>query len=128
DEKTRTVPCRIVVSDPEASAILVNGRPTDQLVGAPPLTRGMYVSIEIPLEGNVALLEIPETAVRPGNHVWVVREGKLHGEKIRVVDTSGEQLLVELGASGLKTGDQVVTSPLSVASEGMLVRRKGEAE
>ncbi|WP_298867711.1 HlyD family efflux transporter periplasmic adaptor subunit [uncultured Gimesia sp.] len=128
DEKTRTVPCRIVVSDPEASAILVNGRPTDQLVGAPPLTRGMYVSIEIPLEGNVALLEIPEMAVRPGNLVWVVREGKLHGEKIRVVDTSGEQLLVELGASGLKSGDQVVTSPLSVASEGMRVRKKGEAE
>jgi len=128
DEKTRTVPCRIVVSDPEASKILVNGSPTDQLVGAPPLTRGMYVSIEVPLEGNVSLLEIPETAVRPGNLVWVVREGKLHAEKIRVVDTSDEQILVELGASGLKSGDHVVTSPLSVANEGMLVRKKGEAK
>ncbi|MFK7778952.1 MAG: HlyD family efflux transporter periplasmic adaptor subunit [Gimesia sp.] len=128
DEKTRTVPCRIVVSDPKASEILVNGRPTDQLVGAPPLVRGMFVSIEIPLEGNVSLLEIPETAVRPGNLVWVVREGKLHAEKIRVVDMSGEQLLVELGASGLISGDHVVTSPLSVANEGMLVRIKGEAK
>ena len=128
DEKTRTVPCRIVVSDPKASEILVNGLPTDQLVGAPPLTRGMYVSIEIPLKGNVALLEIPETAIRPGNRVWVVREGKLHAEKIRVVDTSGEQLLVEVGASGLKSGDSVVTSPLSIAAEGMQVRNKGEAK
>ncbi len=128
DEKTRTVPCRIIVPDPKASEVLINGRPTDQVVGAPPLTRGMFVSIDIPLEGNVSLLQIPETAVRPGNHVWVVREGKLHAEKIRVVDTSGSQLLVELGASGLKLGDHVVTSPLSVANEGMLVRIKGEAK
>lgn len=127
DEKTRTVPCRIVVSDPKPSQILVNGQPTSQIVGAPPLTRGMYVSIEIPLKGNVSLLKIPETAIRPGNLVWVVREGKLHAEKIRVVDTSANQLLVEFGASGLKPGDHVVISPLSVANEGMLVR-KGEVE
>lgn len=122
DEKTRTVPCRIVVSDPRPTEILVNGKPTTQVVGAPPLARGMYVSVEIPLEGNVSLLEIPETAIRPGNMVWIVQEGKLHEEKIRVVDTSGSQLLVELGASGLKPGDRVVTSPLSVANEGMPVR------
>tara|TARA_R110002111_G_scaffold18931_2_gene46258 strand:+ start:91408 stop:92859 length:1452 start_codon:yes stop_codon:yes gene_type:complete len=122
DEKTRTVPCRIVVSDPRPSEILVNGRPTSQIVGAPPLTRGMYVSIEIPLVGNVSLLKIPETAIRPGNLVWVVRDGKLHSEKIRVVDTSGDLLMVELGASGLKPGDHAVTSPLSTASEGLQVR------
>ena len=127
DEKTRTVPCRIVVSDPRPSEILVNGQPTSQVVGAPPLARGMYVSVEIPLKGNVSLLEIPETAIRPGNLVWIVREGKLHAEKIRVVDTSGKQLLVELGASGLKPGDHVVTSPLSVANEGMPVR-EGELQ
>lgn len=127
DEKTRTVPCRIVVSDPKPSQILVNGQPASRIVGAPPLTRGMYVSIEIPLKGNVSLLKIPEMAIRPGNLVWVVRDGKLHAEKIRVVDTSANQLLVELGASGLKPGDEVVTSPLSVANEGMLVR-KGETE
>ncbi|MCA9022686.1 MAG: HlyD family efflux transporter periplasmic adaptor subunit, partial [Planctomycetaceae bacterium] len=50
DEKTRTVPCRIVVSDPRPSAILVNGQPTSQVVGAPPLTRGMFVVIDIPLK------------------------------------------------------------------------------
>lgn len=127
DEKTRTVPCRIVVADPRPSEILVNGQPTDQVVGAPPLTRGMYVSIKIPLEGNVSLLKIPDTAIRPGNLIWVVREGKLHSEKVRVVDTSGDQLLVELGASGLKRGDHAVTSPLSTASEGMAVR-EGESE
>lgn len=122
DEKTRTVPCRIVVSDPRPSEILANDQPVNQIVGAPPLARGMYVSIDIPLQGNVSLLEIPETAIRPGNLVWIVRDGKLHAEKIRVVDTSGEQLLVELGASGIKPGDRVVTSPLSVANEGMPVR------
>lgn len=127
DEKTRTVPCRIVVADPRPSEILVNGKPARQIVGAPPLTRGMYVSIEIPLKGNVSLLKIPETAIRPGNLIWVVRDGILHSEKIRVVDTSGDLLLVELGASGLKPGDHVVTSPLSTANEGMQVR-EGEAE
>ncbi|QDT27468.1 multidrug resistance protein MdtN [Gimesia panareensis] len=127
DEKTRTVPCRIVVSDPRPSNILVNGQPASQVVGAPPLARGMYVSIDIPLKGNVSLLEIPETAIRPGNLVWIVRNGKLHAEKIRVIDTSNDQLLVELGASGIKPGDQVVTSPLGVANEGMLVR-EGEAK
>ena len=127
DEKTRTVPCRIVVDDPRPAEILVNGKPTDQVVGAPPLTRGMYVSIEIPLTGNSSLLSIPETAIRPGNLVWVVRDGELHSEKIRVVDTSDDLLLVELGASGLKPGDHVVTSPLSTANEGMQVR-EGETE
>lgn len=127
DEKTRTVPCRIVVSDPRPSRILVNGQSASRIVGAPPLARGMYVTIEIPLKGNVSLLEIPETAIRPGNLVWVVREGKLHAEKIRVVDTSGDQLLVEMGVSGLQPGDRAVTSPMSVANEGMLVR-EGEVK
>ena len=44
-----------------------------------------------------------------------------------MVDTSNDQLLVELGASGIKPGDQVVTSPLGVANEGMLVR-EGESK
>ncbi|MCA9005879.1 MAG: HlyD family efflux transporter periplasmic adaptor subunit [Planctomycetaceae bacterium] len=127
DEKTRTVPCRIVVSDPRPSAILVNGQPTSQVVGAPPLTRGMFVVIDIPLKGNVSLLEIPEMAIRPGNLVWVVRDGKLHSEKVRVVDISGDQMLVEQGASGLKPGDRVVISPLSTANEGMPVS-EGDSE
>lgn len=127
DEKTRTVPCRIIVSDPKPSEILVNGKPSSQVVGAPPLTRGMFVTIDIPLEGNVSLLEIPETAIRPGSLVWVVRDGVLHAEKIRVVDTSDQLMLVELTATGLKPGDRVVTSPLSVANEGMPVR-EGEAK
>lgn len=127
DEKTRTVPCRIIVSDPRPSAILVNGEPTNQIVGAPPLTRGMFVVIDIPLKGNVSMMEIPEMAIRPGNLVWVVRDGKLHSEKIRVVDMSGDQLLVEQGASGLQPGDRVVVSPLSTANEGMLVS-EGDAE
>lgn len=120
-EKTRTVPCRIIVSDPRPSAILVNGQPAQKIVGAPPLTRGMFVVVDIQLKGHVPLLEIPEMAIRPGNLVWVVRDGKLHSEKVRVVDMSGEQLLVEQGASGLKPGDRVVISPLSTADEGMVV-------
>ncbi|QDT89746.1 efflux RND transporter periplasmic adaptor subunit [Gimesia algae] len=127
DEKTRTVPCRIIVSDPRPSAILVNGQPTNRIVGAPPLTRGMFVVIDIPLKGNVSLLKLPEMAIRPGNLVWVVRDGKLHSETVRVVDMSGDQLLVEQGASGLKPGDRVVVSPLSTADEGMLVS-EGDAE
>ncbi|EDL56829.1 hypothetical protein PM8797T_01559 [Gimesia maris DSM 8797] len=59
--------------------------------------------------------------------VWVVRDGKLHSETVRVVDMSGDQLLVEQGASGLKPGDRVVVSPLSTADEGMLVS-EGDTE
>ena len=55
DEKTRTVPCRVVVDQPRQRT------PADRS-GPPALLRGMYVTIRIHITPQTPLLEIPSKA------------------------------------------------------------------
>lgn len=124
DERTRTVPCRVVVERPLE-------RRGDASGGPPALVRGMYVSIRIHTQPTMPLLEIPEEALRTGNIVWRVRDGKLTIEKVNFISllepddpTAKNQraLIWQLDHSRLVPGDQVVVSPLELVRSGMDVR------
>ncbi len=130
DEKTRTVPCRVVVDEPHREGA----------TGPPVLLPGMFVSIRIPVEPEQTLLQIPAQALRPGNVVWRVRGGKLtlvDVELVRVVESRGESgveraIVHSADADALRSGDAVVVTPLVFVKSGMKVvsvpRKKAAAK
>lgn len=123
NERTRTVPCRVLVTEPTAGKAIDQGR--DALTNAPPaLARGMFVSVEIKSKPRVSLIRIPERAVRPGNIVWCVRAGKLERLEVEIAQVvDGHAIVPALGKS-LQLGDHVVVSPLATETSGQLVREQ----
>lgn len=126
DEATRTVPCTVVVSDPDQVRVASHPGEKPQAngwKGAMALVRGMYVKLEIHARPYQTLLRIPESALRPGNRVWRVRDDRLSIVPVRVISTMESGVIVEPVRPGdLVVGDRVVVEPLAVAEEGMLVR------
>lgn len=134
DENTRTVPCRALVSKPRevrlsGSEGLTSTSPS--VAGPPALVRGMFVTVRVHAKPQAKLLRLPEKAVRPGNEVWVVRDGKLDRCRIHVARVTGEGVLIDASRSDLEEGDQVVTTPMTATpqadgfgytEEGMPVR------
>jgi multidrug efflux pump subunit AcrA (membrane-fusion protein) len=119
NEMTKMIPCRIGVEQPIVPT-------TDATRG---LVRGMYVKCRIVISdhgGDGELVAFPESGLRPGDFVWVVRDNRLKRIDLRVVDRSpvretmsAEKLVVvELGNSGLQLGDQIVISPLPHPIDG----------
>ena len=124
DEKTRTLPCRVLVGDPRAVTALDRyGAPLPQLpAGAPQsLLRGMFVEVRVHVDNPEQLVSIPEEAQRPSGEVWVMRDGRLVVLKPRAVQVSGGRVVFDSASSGLLPGDRVVTSQLSHPRDGMAI-------
>ncbi|MFO0948429.1 MAG: efflux RND transporter periplasmic adaptor subunit [Planctomycetota bacterium] len=115
DEKTRTVPCRVEVPRP------AHGSENGEL---PTLVRGMFVTVDLKASPKVPLLELPLTALRPGNEVWRVENSKLQVRNVRVAKLLDESVLVHHDSENISSGDKVVTTPLAVAIDGMQVRER----
>lgn len=124
DEQTRTVPCRVVVSGPRVSRIRTPAGEAQDGAVLPVLVRGMYVTILIHTRPDFALLQIPRPAVRPGNIVWLVENGKLRRQKADILQRVGDGLLVDANRAGIVAGARVVVSPLVTAYDGMVVRER----
>lgn len=121
DEKTRTVPCRVVVEQPRAIADASAPKGTQ---GPPALVRGMYVTVQMHAHPQTALLTAPEAALRPGNLMWVVRDSKLYIQSVRIAETVGDTLLIDGQASGLASDEHVVVSPIAAVKNGMEIREQ----
>ena len=125
DERTRTVPCRVLVPHPrEVRVRAANGEPIVSPTGPPALVRGMYVTVQIQARTGTALLAIPENALRPGNRVWQVVDGRLAINRVRVAHTDNELVLMHAEGSDLQPGMKLVSSPLAVAIDGMVVQER----
>jgi multidrug efflux pump subunit AcrA (membrane-fusion protein) len=132
DERTRMVPCRVLVKQPRGS--LRADAESEHSPIPPPLVRGMYVGLELHVSPNVPLGRVPEQAVRPGKTILVVREGRIRILRdIRLVElisqtndagTTTKEWLIELAGSGLKLNDEVVISPLNFVTDGLEVRQQ----
>jgi multidrug efflux pump subunit AcrA (membrane-fusion protein) len=123
DRATRMFPCRVVVDEPEKTRVrAVNGQTA---VSPPTLLSGMYVTVRIPINSSVPLLEVPAEAVRPGELLWIVRDEKLRIVSAPLVRVDGDSALVQQSDATIKAGDQVVTSPLASVSDGMSVALLG---
>ncbi len=124
DRETRTFPCRVLVENPRQTR--VNRSPGGRAAVTPPtLLSGMYVTVRIPVESSIPLLQVPLEAVRPGGTVWLIKQDTLLIVDVSVAKSLGDIALVRQG-SAIEEGDQVVTSPLASVASGMLVR-EGDA-
>lgn len=127
DEKTRTVPCRVLIEKP--GKVTAQWKAKERKDDPPPpvapptLFSGMFVKLRIPVAPPQPFIEIPPAGLQPGGQVWVVRDGKLQILKVDVARTDSTRVLIRAnGKSGLQAGDKVVTSPLAGIKNGMPAR------
>jgi multidrug efflux pump subunit AcrA (membrane-fusion protein) len=118
---TRTVPCVAVIDQPRKGE-LVSATPTP-LPGPPALLSGMFVSIEIAIPTRIPLVEVPTVALRPGNRLWLLEDDRLVIRNVDVAMVESDRTLVLPGNPGLAIGEQVITSPLALAVDGMSLRQ-----
>jgi multidrug efflux pump subunit AcrA (membrane-fusion protein) len=119
DRATRTHPCRVVVDQPLVATTKLN---TPGSAAAPPaLLSGMFVNVRIPITAPVPLFQIPPEALRPGELLWLVRDGRLKILSVSVVQQQPDALLVHQLTEPLLDGDAVITSPLAVIQADMPV-------
>jgi len=119
DRATRMFPCRVIVNEPEKTR--VNATSGQVSVSPPTLLSGMYVTVRIPIDSPVPLLQVPAESIRPGGQVWIVRDNKLRVVSMTLVRVDGDFALVRQDSALLQAGDRVITSPLASISEGMAV-------
>ena len=122
DERTRTVPCRVLVPKPREVRIRTDGGQAGLPAGPPALVRGMFVTLEIHAKPKTDLLRVPEVAVQPGNKVWRVRDNRLHTVDVHVVEIVNDVAVLRADEDLLSRGDHVVVSPLAEVTDGMIVR------
>ena len=120
DSGTRNVEIFLRVPFPASG-----GRPADEGAAenstrAPPLLIGAFVNAEINGSFAGSYAEIPATALRPGNEIWVVREGKLAILPVRVIQRRDE--IAYVATPSLAEGGRLVTSSLTAPANGMQVR------
>lgn len=138
DEKTRTVPCRVIVRSPQSVWVVRDGERRRATGGPPALVRGMYVDVIIHTKPSQPLLQVPQQAIRPGEKVWLARpltsdekkaatdEKKAATDKaapathaleivqVDVIESTGDRAIVRSDARELSAGDVVVVSPLAL--------------
>ena len=120
DEQTRTIDVVIRVPDPFSPGVPAD--PSSQSgEEAPPLLIGQFVDVEMDgIEGEY--LAVPRRALRPGDEVWVVDEGRIRIVSVRVLQRTDGRAYLD---GKLQPGDQVVLGGLDLATEGMAVQERG---
>jgi len=132
DAQTRTVPCRVLIENPtdvrmskaaeKSEAEREAGDSEDPAIRLPSMYAGMYLTIRIGVKSPVPLLEIPAVALRPGDEVWLVKEGKLRIEKPEVMRRDRKRIYLRQRPEGIRAGDHIVTSPLSFVRDDLPVQ------
>lgn len=92
---------------------------------APPLLIGAFVEAQIAGAPQGQYAAIASSALRPGNEIWLVRDGKLQIVPVRVI-RRGEKLAYIAG-DALAGGGRLVTSSLTAPTNNMPVRLAGKA-
>lgn len=112
DDRTRTLP--VVVEVDEVSSATENQ-------GSLRLRPGMFVSVRIKGKEVDKAFVLPRHVVYPGDIVYTVKDNRLKIQSVNVLRTYKETVIV---SQGLSEGDQIIKTPLSAATDGMLVRVK----
>ena len=122
DEKTRTLPCRVISREPgRVRALDRYGATMPQApAGAPrSLLRGMFVQVHVHVDSPESLVSIPDEAQRPNGEVWLMRDGRLTVLRPRAVQASAGRLVFDSNVSGLQAGDRVIVSQISNPRDGL---------
>ena len=114
DASTRALTLVVEVSEP-----LKNRSPGER----PPLFVGMFVRAEIEGVTMSDVFVIPRAALRAGDRVYLLEEGRLRIQKAEVVRKDEEGVVIK---SGVKEGDLLILSPVSDPVPGMRLEARGE--
>ncbi|MGM0556622.1 MAG: efflux RND transporter periplasmic adaptor subunit [Myxococcota bacterium] len=92
-----------------------------------PVLLDAYVDVEIETNRSPELIELPREALREGDEAYVFdpEDNVLDVRKVDIHWRRPDSVLI---ADGLEEGDQVITSPLANAVDGMLLQRAEDAE
>jgi len=101
------------------SVVVEVANPFDTSGGRPPLLSGVFADVLI--EGNILkdAIAVPRDAIREGNRVWVVNDGRLHIRTLEIARTDKNFAYI---TSGLDDGAEIVVSSLDAVVNGMPVR------
>lgn len=96
---------------------------------APPLFVGSFVDAEITGRVVDQYAALPLAALRPGNQIWLVRDGRLRIVKVDILQRTDTEALIS--ATGLGAKPVVILSALKTATNGQRVKvaeaREGES-
>ncbi len=85
-----------------------------------PLPIGLFVEASIEGRPFDGIFELPRSALRRRNTVWVVDDdGRLEHRAVQVLRSVGDRTFIR---SGLQPGERVITSALDAALDGMQVQ------
>jgi len=122
DEKTRTLPCLVHVSEPTKLRALDRygaALPTLPAEAPSSLLRGMFVHVRLHVDVEQPLVSIPQEAVRPTGDLFVMRDGRLTTLRPRPFHATSDRITYDQRESGLLPGDRVVVSQISTPRDGM---------
>ena len=129
DERTRTLDVIVRVPNPFTGGLpeRVSGdgaetgsdRDDDVRAVNPPLLLGMFVEVRIQGLAPDEYFRVRRPALRPGDEVWVVRDGAVHMVPVRVLQRADDDVYV---TGALETGEATVVGGIPIATEGMPVR------
>jgi len=122
--KTRTIDVFLRVPDPigggAPAAVADNGGKAATASAGPPLFVGSFVDAEITGRALDQYAVLPLAALRAGNKIWLVQNGKLHIMTVDIYQRTDKTALIS--TSGLGNNPVAVTGNLKVATEGLRVR------
>jgi len=124
DETTRNIEVFLRVPNPLRGGLLVDGDEGSSANEAPPLLLGAFVEARIDGASNSDFAAIPSSALRPGNTIWVVRDGNLRIIPVRVIQRSDKLAFITAGS--IADGGELVVSSLSSPTDNMPVRLSSE--
>lgn len=92
--------------------------------GKPPLLPGAFT--EVFIEGKVLedVFILPRSAVHNDNEVWIADGNSLRIEDVDVARFDKEYAYI---TSGISAGQEIITTPLEVVTEGMSIRVESES-
>ena len=123
DPQTRTIDVFLQVPSPLQPGRAVSDQ--GDAPAGPPLLLGSFVEARITGEANVPFAQIPIEALRPGNVVWVVRNGQLRILPVRVIQRADD--IAYITTPSLLAGGAIVTSNLRAPTDGMRVRSANQS-
>jgi len=107
DPETRMLYASAEVEDPYGENTSENGMP---------LAVGLFVEAEIEGRELEGAYTIPRSALRAGNTVFVITQGRLEVRPVTVVHSSPRRAII---SSGVAVGEKVITSPIRNPVQGM---------
>ncbi|QTD57843.1 HlyD family efflux transporter periplasmic adaptor subunit [Parasphingorhabdus cellanae] len=122
--QTRTIDVFLRIPNPlrggAPAVVQKEGQESAGASGAPPLFVGSFVDAEITGRALDQYAVLPLEALRPGNQIWLVQNGKLRIVDVEIYQRTDTQALI--GTAGLGAKPRVILGTLKTATDGQRVR------